>query len=568
MKTKNLAAAGEREKIFPRNETFRARGRLLSYTEKVMTFQKAAFAALAAVVVFSVPRGNAAEPEASSALPSREIRLKEVTGEDVRRVVRVGPALALGEAVPLALRNNLGVAVARREKASVAETPNVALADFDPNFSFSSTYGNTGEAYWERQRSGASEQNWANRAELSKKFSSGAEATLYGAFNRAYNTTTDFSPASGSTVGLEISQPLLSGFGEEINLAPLVKARKNVTQSALSLRKTTLDLILDAEVAYWNLSASYALVGARLSSLRHAEFVLEQAKKRRALKDATKEDVLQAEADVASRRVNLVVARQSVQDCDDALRKILGETGDDDSGTYAVAELSEDVPAETRTFAEWIAAVREFDIDAQIQEIEREKAELDVRVAADADRPSLALVLGAEASGRESSPAKSVTGVADRTGYDLSAGIRFSVPLGFRREKAELRRAELAREQAEIAVAQALQNAMFDARSAWRASEAARERLASAKVALSMQKEAYAGQIARYGVGKATMTDVLSAQDALDSARLDLIQAALDVVTSRAKVQRLDGEILAANGFSWREIDDAESASAVPAAAR
>ena len=83
-----------------------------------------------------------------------------------------------------------------------------------------------------------------------------------------------------------------------------------------------------------------------------------------------------------------------------------------------------------------------------------------------------------------------------------------------------------------------------------------------------MQKEAYAGQIARYGVGKATMTDVLSAQDALDSARLDLIQAALDVVTSRAKVQRLDGEILAANGFSWREIDDAESASAVPAAAR
>ena len=47
------------------------------------------------------------------------------------------------------------------------------------------------------------------------------------------------------------------------------------------------------------------------------------------------------------------------------------------------------------------------------------------------------------------------------------------------------------------------------------------------------------------------MTDVLSAQDSLDTARLDLIQAALDVVISRAKILRLDGRILQENGFSW-----------------
>ena len=71
-----------------------------------------------------------------------------------------------------------------------------------------------------------------------------------------------------------------------------------------------------------------------------------------------------------------------------------------------------------------------------------------------------------------------------------------------------------------------------------------------------MQQEAYEGQVARYGVGRATMTDVLSAQDSLDTARLDLIQAALDMVTSRAKILRLDGRILEENGFSWNEIDN------------
>lgn len=505
-----------------------------------------------------------AETEASSSSAEEELfperrrlRLREVSDEDIRKVVRVGKALSLRDAVPMALRENLGIAIARTDKAIMAETPEIQEALFDPEFSFSSVYGNTGNPYWEGQRSkGTSSQSWANRAELSKRFSYGTEATLYGNFNRNYNTTTGASPASGTAFGLEVVQPLMSGFGEEINLAPLVKARKNVAQSALSLRKDTLDLIYEAEVAYWNLSASYALVGARLSSVRYAELLLEQAKERRALKDATKEDVLQAEADLASRRVNLVAARQVVEDRDDALRKLLGEYGETLDGVYEVAKLSADVPEETLAFGDWIVRVREFDIDARIRELEHEKAELDYRVAEDIDRPSLDLVLGAEASGSESSPAKSVSGIVDRTGYDLSAGIQFSVPIGFRQAKAQLRQAALKRGNAKLAVAQAIQDAMFAARSAWRAAEASRERLDSAKLALKMQREAYEGQIARYGVGRATMTDVLSAQDSLDTARLDLIQAALDVVISRAKILRLDGRILQENGFSWNEIDN------------
>lgn len=487
----------------------------------------------------------------------RELKIKEVTQDDVRKIVRVGKPLALREVFPLALQENLGIAIMRQDKAITAETPVIAEAAFDTNFQFSSTYGNRGNAYWEDKNSGTSSSDWANQIALTKKFSAGTETKLYGNFNRAYNTTAGASPASGTAFGIELAQPLLSGFGEEINLAPLARARKNVLQSELNLRKETLDLIYEAEVAYWNLSASYALVTARLSSVRYAELVLEQAKKRRALKDATKEDVLQAEADLASRRVNLVVARQSVEDRDDALRKLLGERGETLEGTYEVAALSADVPKEAFEFAEWIGVVREFDIDAQIQELEREKAEIDYRVAEDADRPSLDLVLGAEVSGADGSPAKSVSGIADRTGYDFSAGIQFSMPIGFRQARAQLRQADLKRRNADLAIEVALQNAMFEARSAWRAAEAARERLDSAKIALQMQREAYEGQLARYGVGKATMTDVLSAQDSLDSARLDLIQAALDVVTARAKVHRLDGRILSQNGFSWTEIDHA-----------
>ena len=315
-------------------------------------------------------------------------------------------------------------------------------------------------------------------------------------------------------------------------------------------------------MGYWKLSARYAVVSERLSSVRHAESVLEQVRKKRELKSgraATLEDVLQAEAEVASRRVNLVSARQSVENCDDAIRKLLGEKGDEDEAlVYRVAALAETPEnRETRTFGEWISAVRVFDIDLQIQEIEREQAELNIDVAENADLPNLDFVLGAEVGGRESSPWDAVRGAYgdNRRGYNLSAGIQFSVPIGFRASEAELRQAMKRRQNVELATAQALQNAMFNARSAWRSLEAARERLAAAQVALKMQNESFKGQRARYSLGEATLTDVLSAQDSLDSARLEEIQAQLDVAVARAKTARLDGRILSENGFSWEGID-------------
>jgi len=493
----------------------------------------------------------------------RAFELPEVTDEDVAKIVHVGDFLELKLAIPQGLRENLGLAVSRVEKSITNDSVDIAEADFDPRFSFSSTYDTTGSTpHWKQNKSRTSNQGWNNSAELSKKFSFGTEASIYGKFNRGYNQEGDYSADSSVVAGVNVTHPLLKGAGETVNLAPIVIARQNILKSGLSLRKTALDLIYDIEVAYWNLSASYALVSARLSSLRYAESVLDQTKKKRSLKNgkaATLEDVLQAEAEVASRRVNLVSARQSVENCDDTLRKLLGEKGDsNDVSAYRVAPLEETAGTkETRSFGEWISAVRAFDIDLQIQEIEREQAELNRKVAEDADLPTLDLVLGAEIGGSESSPADAIRGVLgeNRRGYDFSAGIQFSVPIGSRQSEAELRQAVKRQRNVELATAQALQAAMFDARAAWRDLESARERFEASRTALKMQEESFKGQRARYSLGMSTLTDVLSSQDSLDSARLELIQAQLDLAVARVKATRLDGRILSENGFSWDEDD-------------
>ena len=81
--------------------------------------------------------------------------------------------LNLREAVPAALKNNLGIAVSRIEKSVVEDTPDIAEAAFDPTFSFESTYDTTGSTpYWRQENSSRmSNQSWNNSAEISKKFS-------------------------------------------------------------------------------------------------------------------------------------------------------------------------------------------------------------------------------------------------------------------------------------------------------------------------------------------------------------------------------------------------------------
>ncbi|MCR5183957.1 MAG: TolC family protein [Opitutales bacterium] len=489
----------------------------------------------------------------ATSLQKENLLVKPVTADEVKKLVNAGQKISLADTVPVALKQNLGLLVTQTEHERVRESLEIADAQFDPTLTASSTYNNTGTPYLRSQSRGTYGHSWNNEIALNKKFQTGTTATIYSGFNRQYNTGTFVDPDSRASVGIEIAQPLLKGFGSEINLAAVARAQKNIDQSALNLRENTLDLIYNTEVAYWNLSANYALIFARLSSLRYAELVLEQTKKKRTLKSATKEDILRAEADVASRRVSLVSARQSVQDADDALRKILGQTGSESLEVYQVSSLLDDAGTPMPEFQSWIRQVRAFDIESRIRELEREKADIDIDVARDNDRANLDLILGAEASGRESSPRYAVGGVADRTGYNLSAGLRLSMPVGFRASRAALRQAVRSRESATLAIAQAEQSAMFNARAAWRAEEAARERLDAAKKSLSMQHEAFEAQIAKYNVGACSLTDVISAQDSLDSARLALIQAAYDVAVTRSKVHRLDGRILSDYGFIWQE---------------
>lgn len=174
------------------------------------------------------------------------------------------------------------------------------------------------------------------------------------------------------------------------------------------------------------------------------------------------------------------------------------------------------------------------------------------------DNPSLDLSVGSGRYGLGGAGG-GVSGGLDnyrrQAGWTNYAELRFSFPLGFREAEANLRVASRSRRQAELRLADVRQALVFSARATWRELEAARARVDAATSALSLQRQSYQGERARYAAGESNVLRVLQAQAALDAAQFAWVQANLDARAASAKVARLDGSILARHGFTMDAVE-------------
>lgn len=491
-------------------------------------------------------------------MPAQPLLPQPPSPEASARAVVAPVPLGLRAAVDQALLHNLGIAVSRIDTGIAAESIEIAQASFDPV----ATAGTAWRRALAPEVSGlpanrAINDSWTNSLGVSQRFASGGTLSLNSSLGTGWVSPsgTSFTPDNNTSLGIEGRVPLLSGAGRTVNLAPIVQARQNLTKSQLNLRQAALDLLRDTEVAYWTLSASHALLALRESNLKSAEELLRQARARRQAGEATRQDELQAEAEVASQRVAIVNARESIANAEDNLRLLLSGMDVVETVPLAVSELPRTAPEAPNAFPLWISAVRSFDLDAQIRAIEIEQARLDMEVADNADQPSLELVAGAAVLGRDRHVDDAYAGMFNRSGYNLNAGLQLSIPLGFRESEARLRQARQRHDQARLRFASAQQQVMHTARAAHRALGTARDRLAATEATMVLRREAYSGEVAKYNLGDSTMSDVLQAKAALDMSELSNLQSLLDCVVAAARVARLDGDILVSLGFSWDEVD-------------
>jgi outer membrane protein len=136
----------------------------------------------------------------------------------------------------------------------------------------------------------------------------------------AFNT---FNPQFNSTFSLLYNQPLLRGFRIDLTRQQLAVTRINREISEIQLRAIVTNTLANVRNAYWDLVASYQAVEVARRSLDLADKLVEDNRVRVEVGTLAPIDIVQAEAEAASRRQLLAQAEATWQTAELALKRLI-----------------------------------------------------------------------------------------------------------------------------------------------------------------------------------------------------------------------------------------------------
>jgi outer membrane protein TolC len=137
-----------------------------------------------------------------------------------------------------------------------------------------------------------------------------------------------FDPALASGIQFAFSQPLFRDRKMDPARQQTIIARRNQESSELRVRESGVQVMAAVKQAYWTLKATLANVTVQQRSLELAQELVRQNKARVDIGQTPPLDLLQAEAEVAQRRENLIRANTAVGDAEDRLRRLIMDPSD------------------------------------------------------------------------------------------------------------------------------------------------------------------------------------------------------------------------------------------------
>jgi outer membrane protein TolC len=249
-------------------------------------------------------------------------------------------------------------------------------------------------------------------------------------------------PADRSATELSYTQPLMQGAGFAVNQAPIVLARIDTERSYFQYKSAVQQSVQGVVEAYWTLVFAKTDLWAREQQVKQAGFAVERAEARILIGDASRGDVAQTQVALENFRASLLASQANVLQRQAALLNILGLPPYEPQRTIPVTPMVEQLIQ-----VDWEA------INALAQRERPDIIELKLILEADQQRLLLSNNLARpQLNGVALYRWNGLEGIAPsgnrvRSGSgdfeDWSLGVNFSVPLGLRAGRANLRQSQL-----------------------------------------------------------------------------------------------------------------------------
>ena len=490
-------------------------------------------------------RSVAAQTSARPAAP-----LAAASGEQVR-------PLTIDEAVRLAIDNNLGIQIARFNPqvhdlsvalARSAWVPSLTTvvqgaSTATPNSGFLSG-ATTGQNKTTTGRM-LSNVGLLQQTPWGGSYSIGWDSTR----STTSNVFSSFSPQLQSSLSIDIRQPLLRNFSIDNLRLQVIQSEKDRDIADFQLQQTVATTSRAVRNAYWDLAYANASLAVQRQSLDLANESLRETNARIQIGTTPPIDAVEAQAEVAARQQNVIVAEAQIETAQDNLRALVFNQASPDFWTTTIVPT--DLPAFEPRTVDVNAAVRnalQMRTDLLQARKSLESADINIKYFRNQTLPDVSATLDYGLTGLGGTPVARVNnlgipvtvpaGIARSFGSVLgdlfgnqypswTVGLSISYPLGHSPQEANLARAQLETTQAETQLKNAELQVVTQVRNVARQVVTGEKLVDSTRAARELAEQRLDAEQKKLAAGTSTNFLVFQAQRDLASARNDELNAIL-----------------------------------------
>lgn len=489
--------------------------------------------------------------------------------------------LSLQDCIARALAGNLEVSIEAMNPEIDGEAvfevrekyyPELKLSFMNQDRTVLGTWGVEGESYRSRYDNYSLDvtQRLITGAVVGLSFSHSMSNTA-----RAYTT---INPSYYSQLQVQLTQPLLKGFGPRTNRIETKRAEYRADISRAALKAALLQMIFDIETAYWNLVDGRGNLKVQELSLEQSREILKRNREGARVGTKSAVEVLSAETEVAGWEDSVLSARRQVEQAEDRLRQVVNlppgagaeppppivPTDRPDSGKPPIAYQE----------ALAIALAERPEVLAAEQELASSLG--DVGYARNQALPELNLSLSAWNPGQSGvksiyenndpfngriigivrgSRGESIRDVFNKWRKSWMVGLDLTLPLANVFSRAGLAKAKLQNKQAVLKVEESRTAIGHEIASALKESAACERRIASTAAYRALLEKRLEAEIQRYQVGLAGSEWLFTYQRQLAQARTGESRALVDSKIAQAALDKAMGTSLKTKGVKFRDYD-------------
>ena len=358
------------------------------------------------------------------------------------------------------------------------------------------------------------------------------------------NDASFYEPLVQTRFGLTVDQPLLRGFGRDVNLARLRQARIDTLSSEYQLRGFAEVLDSQVEHAYWDYVLAAQQEKIQADGLAFAEKQLKEVGERISAGVLGDSERAPAESEIALRQQDVIDAQSAKTKARLRLLRLLnpqgGEMWDRPVEVEDAAELTIEALGDVGPFVDTAMQLRP-DLNQSRLLVQRD--ELEIVRTKNGLLPQLDLFFTVGKSGYGESISGSWQHLDDN-GYDLLFGMKASYPVGNHTAQALYQRAKASRQQAMEAVGNLAQLVEEDVRTAFVEVDRARQQVAASHVTRKAMEKTLQAEIDKYGIGKSTYLLVGRAQRDVVTAQMNAAAAVAAYRKALVVLYQMEGTLL------------------------